>query len=130
MGHRRASQMDWRNVIERFPSRLIERDGFSVRLYERFGVRYFEDHRRLTLLTGLEDATDRYGRSLLVFPTVETQIFVPTSLAWDSGERLTPEATALIIQRLCEVFAHMHRRYRVIVGDEIYNQQAADTSHS
>lgn len=118
--------MDWRRVIERFPSRSIQGDGFSVRVYERYGVRYCEGDRDLSLLTGREDATDHYGRSLLVFPTIETQIFVPNSLAWDNGAPLTKAESATVIQRICDVFEKLKRPFRVIIGDEIYNQQAID----
>ena len=118
--------MDWRRVIERFPSRLIEGDGFSIRVYERYGVRYYEQGRELSLLTGQEDATDRYGRSLLVFPTIETQIFVPNSLAWDDGTPLSRVESIIVVQRIRGIFQKLKHPFRVIVGDEIYNQQAID----
>jgi hypothetical protein len=118
--------MDWRRVIERFPSRLIEGDGFSIRVYERYGVRYYEQGRELSLLTGQEDATDRYGRSLLVFPTIETQIFVPNSLAWDDGTPLSRVESSIVVQRIRGIFQELKHPFRVIVGDEIYNQQAID----
>jgi hypothetical protein len=118
--------MDWRRVIERFPSRLIEGAGFSVRVYERYGTRYYEHGRELSLLTGSEDATDRYGRSLLVFPTIETQIFVPNVLAWDDGVLLSKAESATVIPRICNVFEKLKRPFRVITGDEIYNQQVID----
>lgn len=118
--------MDWRRVIESFPSRLIKGDGFSVRVYERYGVRYYEGNRELSLLTGEEDATDRYGRSLLVFPTMETQIFVPNSPTWDDGKPLTKTESTTVILRISNVVEKLKRPIRVIVGDEIYNQQALD----
>jgi hypothetical protein len=118
--------MDWRRVIDRFPSRLHEGDGFSVRIYEPQGVRYYEGGRELSLLAEREDATDRYGRSLLILPTFETQIYVPTSLAWDGGEVLTEAESATVIERIGNVFRKLKRPFRVITGDEVYNQQAID----
>lgn len=82
--------MDWKLVLNRLPFRLIRGEGFSVRVYARYGIRYYEGDRELSLMTDMEDATDRYGRSLLIFPTSETQIFLPESLAWDDGLAYIP----------------------------------------
>ncbi len=118
--------MDWRRVVERFPSRLIAAEGFSVRIYERYGVRYYDGDRELTLMTGLEDATDRYGRTYFILPTIETLIFVPKLVAWDNGEPLTEAESTTVIQRICEAFEKRHIPYQVIVGDKIYEQMAID----
>lgn len=118
--------MDWRRVIETFPSRLIEGEGFAVRVYERYGARYYEHGRELTLLTDNEDATDRYGRSLRVFPTIETQIYVPNCLAWDDGARVSESESAIVIQRICHVFQKVKPPVRVILRDDIYNQADTD----
>ena len=88
--------MSWRHAIERFPSQLINCDSFSVRLYARYGARYCEGDRQLTLATEAEEATDRYGRRLLVFPTYETQVFIPTS--FEVG--LTDNSSLVSNQRL------------------------------
>jgi hypothetical protein len=116
--------MSWRQVIERFPSQLINCDGFSVRLYARYGARYCEDDRQLTLATESEEATDRYGRSLLVFPTYESQVFIPNSLRWDDGQLLSSVKSEIVIQRIRAVFEKHRCPFRLIVGDEIYEKLA------
>src|SRR3954447_12318112 len=108
--------MDWRRVIDRFPSRLHKGDGFSVQIYEPQGVRYYQGGRELSLLAERQDATERYGRSLLILPTFETQIYVPTSLTWDGGEILTDAESAAVIQRIGNVFQNLKRPFRVIIG--------------
>jgi hypothetical protein len=115
----------WRQVVGQLPSHLIKGDGFSVRLYSRYGVRYCERGRELTLATEHEDATDRYGRSLLVFPTFETQLFIPISLRWDNGEPISSVELEVVLQRISAVFERYKRPFRVIVGDEIYEKLAA-----
>ena len=117
--------MGWRQVVGQFPSQLIKGDGFAVRLYSRYGARYFEQGRELTLATEYEDATDRYGRSLLVFPTFETQRFIPSSLRWDNGEPISSVESEIVLQRISAVFERYKRPFRVIVGDEIYEKLAA-----
>jgi len=117
--------MGWRQVVGRFPSQLIKGDGFSVRLYSRNGARYCEQGRELTLATECEDATERYGRSLLVFPTFETQLFVPSSLRWDNGEPISSVESEIVLQRISAVFERYKRPFTVIVGDEIYEKLAA-----
>ncbi len=121
--------MDWRilarrlhDTFDRFPSKLFAGDGFAVRIYSRYGVRYCESEKRLTLMTGDEEATDRYGRTWLVFPTTETQIFVPNHMVWDDGQPLSEEERTFAINRICDTFAKRKEPHRVVVGDEIYEQ--------
>lgn len=119
--------MDWKLILDQLPSRLIQSEGFSVRVYAQHGVRYYEGDRELSLMTGLEDATDRYGRSLLVLPTSETQIFVPESLAWDDGSPISRHHADLIVSRLGEIYGRkLNRHYRVVVGDDFYRRLIAD----
>jgi hypothetical protein len=122
--------VDWQRIFDTFPSNFTKGDGFSIRLYQRFGLRYYEADRELTLMTGEEDATDRYGRSLLVLPTYETLIFVPNVLKWDHGESLTERESALVIERICHAYQERKTRYRVVVGDEIYEQIARDAEQA
>jgi hypothetical protein len=111
-----------RQNLDRFPSQTIKGEDFSVRIYARFGVRYSEGSREMTLMTEDVDASDRYGRTLFVLPRFETQVLVPKSLVWDNGERLGEEEATLALQRVCEAFKRRKARPRVVVRDETYQQ--------
>ena len=121
--------MDWRilagrlhDTFSKFSSELFAGDGFSVRIHYRYGLTYCEGERRLTLMTGDEDRTDRYGRTWLVFPTIETQIFVPNYLLWDDGQVFSDEERTRAIKRICNTFDRRKEPYRVVIGNEIYDQ--------
>ena len=93
-----------------------------MRLFSRFGLRYYAAERELTLMTDVEDATGRHARTWLVFPPVEVQIFIPNDVRWDGGQPLTEEEKTLLLRRLDEACVKLKEHYRVVVGDEIYEQ--------
>lgn len=118
--------MDWKLVLDRLASRLIQGEDFSVRLYAQHGIRYYDGDRELTLMTEAEDATDRYGRSFLLLPTFETQIYVPESLVWDDGSPLSRQEADLFLRRLGEIYGRkLKERYRLVAGDEVYRRLIA-----
>ncbi len=126
--------MDWhqmiqalRSTLDRSNSNLHEGEGFALRLYSHYGLRYYEGGRELTLLTEAVDATDRHGRTWFILPTYETQVFVPSSLEWDDGGPLTEEEAALVIQRICRTLEKRKGFPQVVDGDKVYEQIWIDT---
>jgi hypothetical protein len=124
--------MKWQQLFDRLPFRLVEGDGFSIKLFAHSGfVRYTEGRRDLTLVSKIVSEAGGGKRRFFQFFRGRSRImYVPSKLTWDDGTALEQSECGPILARICETIQGRKGRCSVTIDDGLYAEMQRDAETS
>jgi hypothetical protein len=118
--------MGWQSLFDGKPGRVIDGNGYSVRLFSRSNLRYSEGSRSITILTDIVDESDRLGRKWGLLPNMAVVVYLPTLMKWDDGSAIPQPKAETIIARIQDAITAAGERFRLEFSDAVYEQAERD----
>jgi hypothetical protein len=120
--------MKWQQSLDRLPFRLVDGDGFTIKLFAHSSfVRYTEGNRDLTLVWK-KDLNEANGqkRRFWLFSGYSRVVCVPSNLIWDDGTPMQRDDSSTALQRICEAVQGRWGKCSVAIDDRLYQEMQRD----